>query len=251
MRLYYVNPADVNDIHGPYETGQTGVVLPDGVTISRIPSNPAPESLINRNLYLAIEADPTPPQFQQFDSTDLSLVPPVIGDSTARVQEVHNFVQEPIETVYQKQLQNVRWQDRDARYNSIDTALAANWWIVSSEEARSELNSIGTGLLTRLRQVQTGVITSANWYPSGANGPRIAIYNASTGAVRREQPSEAQYLTVMAEVALHDQACGAATHAALQALDAAYANGAGNWTDVANFDPANPTWGYPAFAIVE
>lgn len=131
-------------------------------------------------------------------------------------------------------------QDQIIRYGEADTSLAANWWIIVTQDARFEIDGINGNWLQRQQNGQG--------FPSGTNAPWIGIFNATTGDRRRVQvDNDANWETLYLEKTTHDQQTGNATDASTTALLAAYDDGSqSNFAAVAAHDPADPAWDYPA-----
>lgn len=167
----------------------------------------------------------------------LSLSGPV-GNPASQVVETLACTQLPIEVIYERKRGEIARYDQSVRYNAVDTSLAANWWLVVTQNMRFEVDGIQGNWLQR--QVDSLA------FPSGPNAPWVGIYNAGDGRARRVQVTDAaSWNTLYLEKTNHDQATGNATEASLATLDTAYDDGNGVWTDVADHDAADPAWGYP------
>lgn len=237
-RHYYVDPGSKKVTGGPYDEGpnRRGYVLPSGASPSQIRHDPP------IGVYIATEDNTATPRYNSRDADTLTFVDNA-DPKLARVQEQRNFSKYDIDTLYAEKQREVRSTDSKYRYTVFDTTLSANWWVISTLNARSELNSIAAGLAARTQGIVDGRLT--NWYPDGPNAPYVAIFNETNENVRRFQLNETQYISVTEDLATHDQAVGAATEASSDALDAAYNDGNGNPDNVANHDPEDPRWGYP------
>ena len=242
MRIYEVNPANTSEIWGEdldgiqYFSGTRpggGLWrLHNGRQVSRINDTGIPEW----DLYLAIMDNTPTPAYHTLDRIDLTFEG-VVNNPAARVRETRVYAQISIDDLYDAKIEELLSHDTLVRYNAVDTALAANWWIVATERARSEL--YGIGINWNLRQHK-----SQGW-PGGANAPRIAIYNANNQNIRREQPTQAQFEQMFQELSLHDQDTSAATKNCGDTMEAQY--NARNWTALAIIDPTDGSWGYPPF----
>jgi len=167
-----------------------------------------------------------------------------LGQDTSTVQQTRAYNEIPIADLYEIKRQEITRQDQTVRYNAADTSLAANWWLVITQDARFELDGIQGNWLQRQIDGQG--------FPSGPNAPWVGIYNANTAAGRRQQVTDAtQWNTLYLEKTQHDQATGNATDASNTALDAAYNDGAGDWQAVADHDAADPAWGYPPTIVLQ
>lgn len=230
MNLYYVNPTDTTDItrlRTPFSGG-----LPDGRVVSGL-VNPVPEW----DVYGEDDQRTLPPDAYR-DSREVWTFVGVVKDPAAVVRVTSDHQQIPIADLYERKRQEIANQDRVVRYNAVDTSLSVNWWLIVTEDARSELVTVATGSNSR-------AIAGQPW-PTGSNAPWLGIYNAATEDARRHKiTDQADWDTLETEWYQHDQATGNATHASRTALDAAYDAGAGDWQAVANHDPAAPAWGYP------
>lgn len=245
MKYATVDPADTAIIS---TVDLDGRVLTDGETV-RIPDFAGGERWLT-----ITKAEP------QWDLYDLTVDPTVCGggavssffyvrtndyaligdvkNPAARVQETATCTQRPIADVYAEQRQAVIAQDQQVRYNAVDSSLAVNWWLIATQSMRNEIGGIQGNWAQRQIDGQG--------FPTGPNAPWVAIFNASTLDARRYQvTSAANWNTLFLELTQHDQATGNATESSRIALDAAYADGAGDWTAVATHDPEDPTWGYP------
>lgn len=164
--------------------------------------------------------------------------PGVVGDNTSFVKETAVYTEIPIADLYERKRQEVANQDQTVRYNAVDTALNANWWLIATQDARNELNGIQGNWLQRQIDGQG--------FPSGPNAPWVGVFNANTDDSRRVQVTDAAtWNTLYLELTQHDQATGNATDASRETLDVAYNDGAGDWQAVADHDPADQAWGYP------
>lgn len=167
--------------------------------------------------------------------------PGVVGDDTSIVQQTRVYAEIPIADLYDAKSEEVRAQDQGVRYNAVDTALNANWWLIATQDARFELIGIQGNWLQRQ-------IDGQGW-PGGLNQPWVGVFNANTEDSRRVQVTNESpdfaWNTLYLELTQHDQATGNATDASREALDVAYDDGLGDWQAVADHDPADQAWGYP------
>lgn len=230
MLLYYVDPTDTENITA-LRTPFSGT-LPDGRVVSDLTA-PQPD----QDVYGEDDQRTDPPDAYR-DSREVWTFVGAVKDPAAvvRVTSVHDQI--PIADLYERKRREIADQDSRVRYNAVDTSLSVNWWLVVTESARSELVTIAAGSNSR-------AIAGQPW-PTGPNAPWVGIYNAATEDARRHQiTDQATWGTLETEWYQHDQAAGNATDASRSALDAAYADGAGDWQAVADHDAADPAWGYP------
>ena len=209
---------------------------PEGVKSTTV----LPSGQESIGIYPVVQVNPTPPG-NYYRAAAVPYVLSLSGAAYAAgttVTQTFQWESWTIEEIYNRKRVEIGAQDDRVRYNAVDTALSANWWIIATEKARFEILGISTASNTRQ-------INGQGW-PSGPNAPWLGIYREDTGKARRVQvTSQATWDTLEAEIVQHDQACGNATDASVDALDTAYNDGNGNIEDVRNHDPADPAWGYP------
>lgn len=253
MEFAYASPLDRAQIS---LLDLNGKVLRPGVTRVYIPDGSGSPPDIPNNIgvrYIATLPETPTPAWDLFELIRDSACSPyhtanptysyVAGNQT--VVESNNCMPIPIDDLLEAKRQEILQQDEIVRYSTAATGLNASWWIVINRSARSELDTIAGALAARTREVQTGARDTANWYPGGSNQPRIAIYKPATGTIRREPPTELQYLQLAEEVGLHSNQTGNATHAATDQAETLHA--ANDWAGLAALDPADPQWGYPPY----
>lgn len=249
MQLIYASPSNtaitsrVDERGQQFETGTSRIfewLAPSGPNYVGGLVTPSPA----RDVY-EYRLDTAPaPAYHKLESTS-TLFNGVVQDAAAWVDEIRNYVPLTLDELYEVKCNELKDQDNRVRYQTVDTALSASWYLVVTVGMRLELANIAAVLAARTQ----GIVDSelVNWYPGGANQPRLAIYNAANGRARREQVDEPTYKQLIDELGAHDQATGNATFDCGSAMDAAYADGAGDWATLEAIDPTDGTWGYPPY----
>ena len=238
----YVNPADVFDIQlldfssppVPLSTGNR-VQTPSSPGLFALGELPVP----GYDVYTLVrDTAPGPSPAEYYDPVRSYTFVGVVRDAAATVAEAITYNEIPIAQLYEIQRRAIFNYDQQVRYNAVDSALSANWWLIVTQDLRFEIDGIQGNWLQRQIDGQG--------FPGGANAPWVGIFNANTQDSRRFQvTSAANWDTLYLEKTLHDQQTGNATEASRTALDAAYDDGNGAWQDVADHDPQDPAWGYP------
>lgn len=238
-RLYEVNPANTAEIwdkdanERPFRLGGSGPWL---LHNGRAPSS-IRGAIPEWDIYESIEDNRNPDPYHVLDRVDLAFEG-TVNSPAARVRETRVFVQISLDDLYERKQQELVAQDDLVLYNTADTSLHAQWWIVIVQKARNNQNLINGNWLTRK--------SNGQGWPGGVNAPRISVYKANTGDVRREQVTDAAtWETVYEEVAVHGQVAGVATHDCGEAMEAAY--NAADWAALAAITPSDGTWGYPPY----
>lgn len=255
IEFAHVNPANVADISlvdfppggsTPLVSGNFVYLpkAPDGGTLIEAPVGDSGAN-VGWDIYPLVRSTAQPPgplayytpvetyEFRNAADTAVGIV----GDSTSQVIETRAYTEIPIADLYRIKRSEINAQDDMVRFNALDTALNANWWLILVEKARFSLESLGLG--------------AALWkaegtpWPTGPNAPFVGIYNASTMDVRRFKIDQATWEALLPEWASRDQATDAATDASRTSLDTKYNDGAGDWQAVADHDAADAVWNYP------
>lgn len=234
-RCYYVNPANTSDITGPYQEGEANVRLPDGRVVSRMTHIPS------WDVYYANEDNSPTLKYYIAQPRAVSFVG-TVKDTLARVQETNADTQLPIDDLYEEKQNEVSAYDAEVMFNSIPTSLNANWKLIVTARNRTMMEMMGVAL------------AAGTPFPANADKhPLVGIYNPlnTKDPVRRFAVNSTQFQTLTREASEHDQALAAATEASQDSLNTKYNDGAGDWQQVADHDPADPAWNYPPYTPLE